>query len=573
MSRCLPVVERELRAAARRKSTFRTRWLAAAATTALGMWIWGWLRNDLLPHERGVFLFRSVAGVALLYALRAGIAATADCLSREKREGTLGFLFLSNLKGYDVLLGKLAAASLDSVYRLLAVFPVLAIPILLGALSVGEFLRTLLVLGNTLFLSLSAGMLASALSTRGSRAMAGTALLLVFAAAGLPLVVWFAGFGNSAGAFKMVWLWGSAVSPAVLMSDARYVIYAREFWFASALAHGLGWLFLIVANVVVRRTWRAAPATSRNSGWLGRWRAVKFGREAERGVFRSELLDDNPVLWLAARDRTRRARVLACLIGFGLIWVWLCWKWPREVLDPAFHVITSLILHSFLKLSAAAEACRLLHEESRAGTLEALSSTPLSVGEILDGHIRALERQFTLPIACVLLVDLAMMSVGAFDFLLGTSNAWLFFWLGRMVILVVDLYALGWVGLWLGLNSRRSGWALMGAAARILVLPWALLVFLLSALPGHPYPHFTEVHLFALALAISLIIDAAFIAWSRLNLRDRFRAVAAGVCDSGQPGTPARPGALAAGAAVKAEVPPRGAPALTSNPPQTRVGQ
>jgi hypothetical protein len=109
--------------------------------------------------------------------------------------------------------------------------------------------------------------------------------------------------------------------------------------------------------------------------------------------------------------------------------------------------------------------------------------------------------------------------------------------------------------------------------ARILVLPWALLVFLLSALPGHPYFQFNETHLFGLALAISLIIDAAFIAWSKLNLRDRFRVVAAGVLASGQPGAFSPSGALGADAAMKPEALAPGAPALTSTPPRTRVGQ
>jgi hypothetical protein len=62
------------------------------------------------------------------------LLGTADCISSEKREGTLGLLFLTDLKGYSVILGKMLATSLNSFYALTAIFPVLAIPLLLGGI-------------------------------------------------------------------------------------------------------------------------------------------------------------------------------------------------------------------------------------------------------------------------------------------------------------------------------------------------------------------------------------------------------------------------------------------------------
>jgi len=40
----------------------------------------------------------------------AACALTADTLSGESREGTLGLLFLTDLRSWDVTLGKLASA-------------------------------------------------------------------------------------------------------------------------------------------------------------------------------------------------------------------------------------------------------------------------------------------------------------------------------------------------------------------------------------------------------------------------------------------------------------------------------
>ncbi|HQU46125.1 MAG TPA: hypothetical protein PK867_25150, partial [Pirellulales bacterium] len=41
---------------------------------------------------------------------------TADCISSERREGTLGLLFLTDLRGHDVVLGKLVVAGLGAFY-------------------------------------------------------------------------------------------------------------------------------------------------------------------------------------------------------------------------------------------------------------------------------------------------------------------------------------------------------------------------------------------------------------------------------------------------------------------------
>src|ERR1700752_1031715 len=119
----LPVVERELRVAARRQYTYWTRFFAALAALGLCAWIWTGLMGDQPAPERGQTLFRVISALAFAYTLLAGITITADALSEEKREGTLGLLFLTDLKGYDVVLGKLAATSLNSVYALLAIFP------------------------------------------------------------------------------------------------------------------------------------------------------------------------------------------------------------------------------------------------------------------------------------------------------------------------------------------------------------------------------------------------------------------------------------------------------------------
>src|SRR5213596_975843 len=163
----LPVVDRELRVAARRRGTYWTRLLFAVVCAGIVglvlMFAWA-MRGGTSGVGAGLFHFLTL--IVLGFSAFAGVFLTADCLSEEKREGTIGLLFLTDLKGYDVVLGKLIATSLNSFYGLLAIFPALAVPVLFGVVTVGVFWRMLLLLANTLFFSLTAGLLVSAISRR-----------------------------------------------------------------------------------------------------------------------------------------------------------------------------------------------------------------------------------------------------------------------------------------------------------------------------------------------------------------------------------------------------------------------
>src|ERR1700683_3498009 len=128
----LPIVARELRVAARRKATFTVRSIVAL----LGIVISGFLlfMLELVGQSgaKGQTVFLTVSWYTLLIALLGGVFLASDCLSEERREGTLGFLFLTDLKGYDIVLGKFAAVSLNAFYGMLAIFPVMALPLLWG---------------------------------------------------------------------------------------------------------------------------------------------------------------------------------------------------------------------------------------------------------------------------------------------------------------------------------------------------------------------------------------------------------------------------------------------------------
>src|SRR5438552_11191950 len=123
----LPIVERELRLKARRPRTygFRCGMVLAFALISFGILAVDWSAGQN-PTVMGQHLFWTLSGLGFACALLAGPVVTADCLSEEKREGTLGLLLLTNLKGHDVVLGKLFATSLPVFYSFVAGVPLLA---------------------------------------------------------------------------------------------------------------------------------------------------------------------------------------------------------------------------------------------------------------------------------------------------------------------------------------------------------------------------------------------------------------------------------------------------------------
>ena len=81
----LPIVERELRVAARRPARYWARLFAAAGVMLVWLLVGG--SQQASAAELSKTLFVAFGVIALGFCLLAGIFLTADCLSQEKREG------------------------------------------------------------------------------------------------------------------------------------------------------------------------------------------------------------------------------------------------------------------------------------------------------------------------------------------------------------------------------------------------------------------------------------------------------------------------------------------------------
>jgi len=93
----LPIVARELRVAARRRRTYYARMLIAAAMIGFGGFLWA-VASWKPGLSNGFEIFETVSTCLCIWAVISGWASY-DCISKEKRDGTIGLLFLTDLKG------------------------------------------------------------------------------------------------------------------------------------------------------------------------------------------------------------------------------------------------------------------------------------------------------------------------------------------------------------------------------------------------------------------------------------------------------------------------------------------
>jgi len=533
----LPIVVRELRVAARRRSTYFFRFAAAVLGLLVLLWIM-LLPEFRSPQMLGKALFSGLATVSFCYALLIGIFTTADSVSEEKRDGTLGLLFLTDLKGYDIVLGKLAATSMNAIYGLLALFPIMAIPLLAGGVTGMEFFRVLLSALNGIFLSLALGMTISAL-TRDERASMGlTLLLLLFLTGGVPLI----------GALLTDWAHKSNMNPIFLLFSPAYtsiMAFDASYRSAKALAvppyyisllgiNVLAWVFLAIACVAIARVWQDKVAGAANSPRAQRWREWRFGQSPARLASRRLWLARNPFVWLAGRDQMKSLLVWLFLGISAVLWFWGLSVHKRNWTNEFVYISTGFILHTMLKFWLAGEACRQFGQDQRSGALELILSTPLSVRKIVQGQLIALLRQFAGPVLVILVVDYLFLRA------LRHSREWVLTWVAGMSAFVADLITLAWVGMWLGLRSRSLHRASAAAIVRVMFLPWMVFGLSMTALAIFVQSHsdwasefskwssrIGEDRLLILTwLGLALLNDLAFALWARTKLLTHFRTVA-----------------------------------------------
>lgn len=494
----LPIVERELRVASRRASTFRIRFLAASAATLLGglQLAASQLPGPFAPQGKGLFLL--LVHLQFLAALLAGAFLTADCLSRERREGTLGFLFLTDLDGFDVVAGKFAALGLQPLHALLAVVPITALTVMLGGVAGSEFWRATLVVLNTTFVSMAVGLWISSVVDDERQAVVLTLVVMGIVVGAPEALAGVARLGRTSLPLVGIRLAGPYGLLRAALGSSTGLAVAGYGW-GLLYQHAVGWLLVLLAARVVHRSWRRDPPSRR----MNRRPSASGGKQGAGGVSswadrarRERLWGAGPLGWLAWRGSwVRRAlpwvtgitAVAAVLAGL------LCQPWGSAAALRSAAESSGWILEIGLfglKLLVVVHTVYFLQDACRTGMMEMVLTTPVSGRWMKDGHFAAMREIFLGPVLVLVLLQVGVRVGGRILEGGDWPSPWVLVWTALVPALwgaglhAVDFLAAAYRASVHAFRHDRPANAVLRSAAVVLLLPrmfcgdWRVVVLL-----------------------------------------------------------------------------------------------
>ena len=450
----LPVITRELRAQARQPFTDWLRVIGLVAMIgAAGAFV---VEHGLTPGSGGrMFAFLHAHLLLCIWLLVP--MSVADCLSQERREGTLGLLMLTPLRPWDIVLAKAAAHALRAFTLWLVVLPVMALAFLQGGVGWREALLSTSINFSSLCAAVGAGVLASSYSKQWLRALS---LAAIFSGLAVGVV--------AVGKMVVLFLMLTPFMPkgiSINFSLDQYLIdawvyftdsqatwsqmfsgvglragYLRALMFTEVSSSlvvfllSLGLLWLAAWNI--RRLWREEPPSVRVQQMEKVFCEPVIGVAFLRGWMRRKLAR-NPIGWLEQRRWSGRL---------------VTWAWFAIIISVQSAVLTDsnlfrtyggaqAVMAWLLAGSMAASAAGSFRRERETGVLELLLVSPLTTGQIIGGRLRGLWGQFLPSIVMLLGIWIYFASIlrGIFHNQGEIWSVW-FFLVTFAVVPVIGLY-------------------------------------------------------------------------------------------------------------------------------------
>jgi len=467
----LPLLARELKLESRRPANYALRSLGAALTFFVFM---GLITREIQsPALLGAQLFPHFHTILFFAVWIVGPLVTADCLAREKREGTLDLLLLTRLTPVGIVAAKTFVHALRGASLVLAALPMLGIPFLLGGVSVSENLISALLIVSVLTLGLVSGVLASALAGSSVRAvLLSLALGCLFTLAFCSIFRW---------QFRT---WIASLDQSGRVSAALPTLFSLNGWelltddrgewglFLAQLPRGADRVWIGLLEILLLGLVLVSILVLHCAGWIIQHRHV--GWLQLRSWFQPRPASSAPVWWL--RLQRKRRRIL--LRGNPLFWLqqrtWTSratkWGWCgviliAEVIDlyirPARGwFMSQTVIGAGLVVGMIYASATSYRLEKHNGMLEMILITPLKPWLLISGRTRSLWEQFS--VACVIWILSACLPVSRS---LVNELTPVFFAVAFMLVITPV------VGLDCAVNLRTKWAAILATGAAILLVP------------------------------------------------------------------------------------------------------
>jgi ABC-type transport system involved in multi-copper enzyme maturation permease subunit len=494
----LPVIARELRAQARQPLTYWLRMaggLSVVGAIVAALWVEGGINRRPTYVVSGMTTFsaaNSFAGPAPNQFQSFGTTlfskmnlfiftaiwlfvplASADALSRERREGTLPILYLTELRSLGIVVGKCFVHMLRAFSMFLTMAPWLMLPLVFGGVDVRDIEMALLLNLTAVLLAQAAGLLASTIPRDWLKSviLAELFALCLFLSmlvvhgevlssalrAGMPpgLTPGTPAFWNSrySALYEFTgapWYGGGILARTKglleISVNNSFADYVNPRWYYGRFAAQTVWqqIWTTLTPPCVRAWFRGvmgmvigAALVLLAATWIGAWRIERSWRETPADSSVSELRDQyfRPVFAVQSFKRRLSRALMANPIGWlqqystsaRLVkWGWCLFIIVVEIIfssnsNDLYEAQAGLGLLLLLGLTFSATAS--FRQELETGAFELLLVTPIRERQIVVGRLRGLWQQF-LPAILVYGAGMIYLAVGWRDQSHG-PQAWL----------------------------------------------------------------------------------------------------------------------------------------------------
>ncbi len=376
----------------------------------LGLATWqalvGWHRTATLGDTArfGLVLFKLLTYYVQLPLLVFFAAlSAASTVAREKDRRTFILLLITDLRNYEIVLGKVLGSLLQIGVLLAGMVPILAVLLLLGGTTPFQVAEAFLVLAAS---ALAAGSLGGMVALWRDKTFQALALTVLFLVLYLCVVLGLAGLPALAPG------WFAAAETPGLVNTARLQEWLSPFHAlesileptdeqASSFSPALGYVAAMLVLSVLLNLWAIFRLRVWNpSGEPIMQREAPEGAEAEEkdrlkahaapGVVRE--VWENPILWREIRTRAYGRRPLLVKIAYFLVLALVCYYTLAPLFTdatlPPFFAAYGLVPVTVLSLLlVSAQAVTSITSERDGGALDLLLVTDLSPREFIFGKL------------------------------------------------------------------------------------------------------------------------------------------------------------------------------------------
>lgn len=401
-----PIFIREWQTVPRRTSHYLVRSAYLGSLWVLGLTAWqtivGWTRPATMgDHAQfALFLFQTLTLLQLILIPFFAALSAASAIAQEKDRRTFVLLLLTDLRSYEIVLGKLIGSLLPMAVLLLGMVPVLATLMLLGGIAPVQILEATLVIGSA---SLAAGALGNVVALWREKTFQVLALTVLFLVLYeclvnlvpfLPEAEWFAPS-----------VWQKWLDPfQALQSVMTSVPESR-----SSAVYGFALMMLLFSAALVLvgirglRVWNPSGEPIMQRERPEDEDKDRIRAHAAPGLPRTVWV--NPILWREIRTRAYGRRTLLVKLAYAVAVALICayalapfWTSTGRTAFFAAYGLVPVGIISLLLISA--QSVTAITSERDCGALDLLLVTDLTPQEFIYGKLLGILwniKEFLLP--------------------------------------------------------------------------------------------------------------------------------------------------------------------------------